>query len=63
MKIYLRMAEDNGLANAGGIDSPTFAEDGGTSHLDQYLSWASALFVHMARLWQTCWYIHHPFHS
>jgi hypothetical protein len=55
--------ESNGLGNAGGIDSPTFAKDGGTSSFDQRPIWASALFVHLAHLWQTCWHTHHPFHS
>jgi hypothetical protein len=52
-----------GWGIAGGIDSRTFAKDGGTSSLGQHPTWASALFVHMARLWQTCWHTHHPFHS
>jgi hypothetical protein len=40
----------NGLANAGGIDSPKFAKDGGTSYLGQHPTWASALFVQTVRL-------------
>jgi hypothetical protein len=59
MPISVLGVECDGLANAGGIDSPTFAKDGGTSSmpssLGQHPTWASALFVHMARLWQTCW--------
>ena len=47
----VRGGEDNGLENAGGMDLPTFAKDGGTSSLGQHPTWASALFVHMARLW------------
>jgi hypothetical protein len=62
MTISVCRVEDNGLGNGGGIDSPTFVQDGGTSSLGQHPTWASALCVHMARLWQTCWHTHHPFH-
>src|SRR6266849_11216423 len=62
MSLPVSMGEGDGLANDGGTDSPTFVKDGGTSSLGQRPSWASALFVHMARLWQTCWHTHHPFH-
>src|SRR6267154_4243266 len=55
--------EKIGLESVGGIGSPTFVKDGGTSSLGQHPTWASALCVHMARLWQTCWHTHQPFHS
>jgi hypothetical protein len=42
----LSRGEHHGLANVDGIDSPTFAKDGGTSSLDQHPTWASTLFVH-----------------
>ena len=63
ISISVWMGEDDGLGNAGGIDSPMFAKDGGTSSLGQHPTLASASFVHMARLWQTCWHTLHPFHS
>jgi hypothetical protein len=63
MTISVSTGEDNGLGNTGGIGSRTFVKDGGTSFLGRHPTWVSALFVHMARLWQTCWHTHHPFHS
>ena len=63
MSISVWMVEDDGLGNGGGIDSPRFAKDGGLSSLGQHPTWASASFVHMARLLQICWHTHHPSHS
>ena len=40
----------DGLRNVGGTDSPTFVKDGGTSYLDQYPTWASAMFVQTVHL-------------
>ena len=54
MSIPVSEGDRNGLAKDGGIGSPVFAKDGGTSSLGQHPTWASALFVHMTRLWQTC---------
>jgi hypothetical protein len=50
MTTSVSRGEENGLGNAGGIDSPTFVKDGGTSYSGQHPTWASALCVHMARL-------------
>ena len=49
MSISVLRGECTGLGNGGGIESPTFAKDGGTSSLGQHPTWASALCVHMAR--------------
>ena len=66
MKTRLNMSfyqGGNGSANAGGTSSRTFAEDGDTWYSDQHPTWDFASFAHMARRWQTCWHIHHLFHS
>ncbi len=57
------LGEGDGAASIGGTNPHMFAEDGETSYPGQHPSWNFALFVHLARLSQTSWRIHQPFHS
>ena len=52
-----------GIANYGGTNSHTFANDGETSYLGRHPTWVFASFVQRARQLQTCWNIPLPFHS
>src|SRR5216683_2856019 len=61
--IHVSYREENGAANAGGKSSCTFVKGGGTSYSSQHPTWIFASSAHMARPWQTCWYIHHAFSS
>ena len=53
----------DGTAGDGGINFRMFAKDGEGSYLAQHPTWTFPLSVQMARLLQTCWHIHLPFHS
>ncbi len=53
----------NGCMNDGGTNSPTFANDGGTSYLGPRPTWVFASSLRLARPLQICWHIHLTFHS
>jgi hypothetical protein len=60
---FILLGGGNGRANAGGINSHTFAEDGDTSFLERHPICVCPSSVRMERQWQMCWHIPLPFRS